>query len=266
MEVPAIGEPSSDGRRLYLDLLKGCLTRMLFPDGTVNGDLSFNSSFNRQTRIEGRDWPAHAETMVGLRRLDNIEECVIDVIQRDIPGDLVEAGVWRGGASIMMRAVLAAYGDLSRRVWLADSFQGLPVPDSARYPADAGDRHWELSSYLSVPLQEVQENFRRYELLDDQVQFLVGWFKDTLPTAPISSIAVLRVDGDMYQSTLEVLSNLYHKVSLGGYVIIDDYGNIPSCRAAVHDFRESHNVREEIERIDWTGVFWRKEAVDSVRS
>lgn len=268
MEASAIGEPSSssDGRRLYLDLLKGCLTRMLFPDGTVNGDLSFNSSFNRQTRIEGRDWPAHAETMVGLRRLDNIQECIIDVIERNIPGDLVEAGVWRGGASILMRAVLAAYGDLSRRVWLADSFQGLPAPDSARYPADAGDRHWELSSYLSVPLEEVQENFRRYRLLDDQVQFLVGWFKDTLPTAPISSIAVLRVDGDMYQSTLEVLSNLYHKVSLGGYVIIDDYGNIPSCRAAVHDFRESHNVREEIERIDWTGVFWRKEAVDSVRS
>jgi O-methyltransferase len=81
------------------------------------------------------------------------------------------------------------------------------------------------------------------------------------PDAPISSIAVPRVDGDMYQSTIEVLSSLYHRVSPGGYVIIDDYGAIRSCRAAVHDFRESTSVTEQIERIDWTGVFWRKEAM-----
>jgi O-methyltransferase len=197
--------------------------------------------------------------MVGLMRLDNIEECVTDVLERDIPGDLVDAGVWRGGTSIMMRAILALSADVSRRVWAADSFRGLPAPDPVRYPADAGDRHWELTPYLSVPLEEVQENFRRYNLLDDRVQFLVGWFKDTLPSAPISSIAVLRVDGDMYESTLDVLSNLYHKVSPGGYVIIDDYGGIPSCRNAVHDFRHANNLFQEIKRIDWTGVFWRKE-------
>ena len=247
---------SSDSQTLYLNLLKRCLTRMLLPDGTVNGDLSRSGNFDPEKRTEVRDWPTDAETMVGLKRLNNIEECVAEVIHRDIPGDLVEAGVWRGGASIMMRAVLAAYGDRTRRVWLADSFQGLPKPDTAKYPADAGDPHWKLSSYLGVPIEEVQENFRRYELLDDRVRFLVGWFKDTLPSAPISSIGVLRVDGDMYQSTMDVLINLYHRVSLGGYVIIDDYGAIPNCRAAVHDFRESHGITEEIERIDWTGVYW----------
>lgn len=265
MGVPAISKPSSDSRRLYLDLLKRCLTRMLIPDGSVSGDLSFSGAFNPEKRAEGRDWPTHAETMVGLRRLDNLEECIADVIERNIPGDLVEAGVWRGGAAIMMRAVLAAHGDPARCVWLADSFQGLPAPECAKYPADAGDRHWELSSYLGVTIEEVQENFRRYGLLDDRVRFLSGWFKDTLPDAPISAIAVLRVDGDMYQSTMEVLNSLYRRVSVGGYVIVDDYGAIPSCRAAVHDFRGSHGVTEEIERIDWTGVFWRKETADSAR-
>src|SRR5258708_36211574 len=107
----------TDGRQtLYLDLLKRCLTRLLIPDGAMSWDLSYERSFDQQKRIEGRDWPTQAETMVGLMRLDNIEECVADVIQRDIPGDLVEAGVWRGGASIMMRAVLAAYGDQTRCV------------------------------------------------------------------------------------------------------------------------------------------------------
>ena len=201
MEVSAIREGSLDGRRLYLDLLKRCLTRMLFPDGSVNGDLSFSGDFDRQKRMEGRDWPAQAETMVGLRRLDNLQECIADVIQRHIPGDLVEAGVWRGGASIMMRAVLAAYGDVTRRVWLADSLQGLPLSIVRNIIADAGDRHWELSFIWAYP-------WKKYRRISGDTDFSMtecgswsGGSRVTPPAAPISSIAVLRVDGDMYQST-----------------------------------------------------------------
>jgi O-methyltransferase len=144
-----------------------------------------------------------------------------------------------------------------RTVWVADSFAGLPAPDAQRYAADAGDRHHEQSA-LAVSLEQVQENFRRYDLLDEQVRFLPGWFRDTLPAAPIDRLAVLRLDGDMYESTTDALTVLYPKLSDGGFCIIDDYGAIPGCRAAVEDYRAAHGLTEPITEVDWTGVYWRK--------
>jgi Macrocin-O-methyltransferase (TylF) len=109
-----------------------------------------------------------------------------------------------------------------------------------------------------VSLEEVKANFAKYGLLDDRVVFLKGWFKDTLPSAPIERLAVLRLDGDMYESTMVALTSLYDKVSSNGFVIIDDYGCIESCRKAVHDFRESRGISEPILDIDGFGVYWRK--------
>jgi O-methyltransferase len=139
-----------------------------------------------EKRRQGLDWPEHAETMIGMQRMDNLQFCVTDVLRRGVPGDLIETGVWRGGAVILMRGVLKAYGDAQRRVWVADSFQGLPRPNPQRFPADAGDRHWTFPA-LAASLDEVRDNFARYGLLDHQVQFLPGWFSDTLPTAPSNS-------------------------------------------------------------------------------
>jgi O-methyltransferase len=104
----------------------------------------------------------------------------------------------------------------------------------------------------------VRANFERYGLLDGQVEFLPGWFKDSLPDAPIEKIAVLRADCDMYESTFEVLTYLYPKVSAGGYVIIDDYGVLPKCKAAVDDYRLAHGIDAPIQWVDWTGVYWQK--------
>jgi O-methyltransferase len=182
---------------------------------------------------------------------------VTQVLADGVPGDLLEAGTWRGGAAILMRAVLEAMGDTDRTVWVADSFQGVPPPDPARYPADRGDTHWTWDD-LAVPLEEVRANFAKYGLLDDRVRFLEGWFKDTLPTAPIERLAVLRVDGDLYESTLDALEPLYPKVAAGGFVIVDDYGCVPACKLAVDEFRERHNITAPLEQIDWTGVLWRK--------
>ncbi|HET6748757.1 MAG TPA: TylF/MycF family methyltransferase [Actinomycetes bacterium] len=268
---------------LYLDLLKKCLTRYLFGEGHVpvvpqRGTLKHllfrpvrswlagkdmevvrHVPFDPQTRAEGRDWPAEAESMAGLRRLDNLQDLVTDVLRRGVPGDLIETGAWRGGATILMRAVLEAYGDPDRRVWVADSFQGLPRPDPGRWPAEAGDEHWTREQ-LAVPLEQVQANFARYGLLDDRVRFLAGWFKDTLPDAPIERLAVLRLDGDMYGSTMEALEALYPKLSVGGYVIVDDYGAIPQCKEAVTDFRTAHGITDPMEWVDWTGVWWQRSA------
>jgi hypothetical protein len=195
--------------------------------------------------------------MIGLKRLDNLEFCIEEIIAKGVPGDLIETGAWRGGATIFMRAVLKAYGVTDRCVWVADSFAGLPPPDAGKYPHDAGDRLHEARE-LAVSLEQVKANFDRYGLLDDQVRFLKGWFRDTLPTAPIERLAVLRLDGDMYQSTMDALANLYPKVSQGGYVIVDDYSAIPACRQAVHDYRSANGITEEIRDIDWTGIFWQK--------
>jgi hypothetical protein len=224
----------------------------------IQRELRRHMAVNPAERAEGRDWPADAETMIGLVRLDNLQRCVEDVLRDGVPGDLIETGVWRGGATIFMRAVLAAYGDASRKVWVADSFAGLPRPDPARAPLDAGDTLWAFSADLAVPLETVKANFARYGLLDDRVRFLAGWFKDTLPGAPIERLAVMRLDGDMYESTMDALTALYPKLSRGGYVIVDDYGALETCRAAVHDFRARNGVEDPIRKIDWTGVYWRR--------
>jgi O-methyltransferase len=182
---------------------------------------------------------------------------VTDVLKQGVPGDFIETGVWRGGACIFMRAILKAHGITDRTVWLADSFQGLPKPDG-RFEQDAADKHWEFGDILGVSEEQVKANFKRYGLLDDQVKFLVGWFKDTLPTAPIRQIAVLRLDGDMYASTMDALNALYPKVSVGGYVIIDDYGAVPACKKAVDDFRRDHQIAEPMVKVDWSGMFWKR--------
>ncbi len=212
---------------------------------------------SEEQKYEGMVWPMKADTMIGLKRLDNIQFCVENVLKDNIQGDLIETGVWRGGACIFMRAILAAYGITDRRVFVADSFEGLPKPDEKEYPQDKEDKLW-IERFLSVSKEEVENNFRRYGLLDEQVVFLKGWFKDTLPSAPIEKLSVMRLDGDMYQSTMESLTYLYPKLSDGGYCIIDDY-SLKGCKAAVDDFRAKNGIKNTLCRIDWTGVYWRKE-------
>lgn len=273
--------PAPVAAELYLNLLKRVLTRTIAPDGldaTADQTASRIPRWltrlgvrvlgrgrlaravygrERRARVEGRDRPRYAETMVGLERLDNIEQCVVSVIRDDVPGDLIETGVWRGGSVILMRALLAAYGDTSRVVWVADSFEGLPPPRPDRFPPDEGDWHHD-DTPLAVSLEEVRSNFERYGLLDDQVKFLPGWFETSLPQAPIEQLAVLRLDGDMYESTIVALDALYEKLSVGGYVIVDDYA-LAACRQAVDDFRKTHGISERITKVDWTGVWWRRE-------
>jgi O-methyltransferase len=148
-----------------------------------------------------------------------------------------------------------AHGIIDRSVWVADSFQGLPPPDPS-VPADSGDKHYTFCE-LAISLEEVKANFAKYGLLDEQVKFLKGWFADTLPTAPIGSLAVLRADGDMYKSTMDILTALYPKVSSGGFVIIDDYG-LAACQQAVTDYRDRFGIVEPITTVDYTWAYWRK--------
>ncbi|MBU9889680.1 MAG: TylF/MycF family methyltransferase [Candidatus Omnitrophica bacterium] len=242
----------SDLIDLYLTAVRDSLTGTLYNDPPLS-----QRSFDPEVRQYGWDWPSTALTMIGTKRMDNLRSLVESVLGNHIEGDLMETGVWRGGAVIYMRAVLRAYRVTDRRVWAADSFEGLPEPDTKNYPEDAESKFHEQQE-LSVSLEEVRDNFKRYGLLDDQVVFLKGWFRDTLPAAPVEKLALLRLDGDMYESTMDALKALYDKLSPGGYVIVDDYHVVPSCRKAVADFCATRRIAPKLEEIDGVGVFWRK--------
>jgi hypothetical protein len=247
--APPAGPEPVDTRTLYLELMKRSLLDLIYEVHPLA----------RKARRDGRGFPGRGMTMIGGLRLDNLQELSEDVIANDVPGDFIEAGAWRGGATIFMRGILKAHGITDRTVWVADSFEGLPPPNVEQYPEDEGStfHEWEL---LAVSLKNVKRNFQRYHLLDDQVKFLEGWFKDTLPDAPIEQLAILRIDADMYQSTTEALQYLYPKLSPGGWVIVDDYSCIRQCAKAVEDYRAKHEIRATVEKIDWCGVYWQKPA------
>ena len=205
-----------------------------------------------------RNYLEVSHTLIGRKRLDNLQFCIETVLRDRIPGDLIETGIWRGGAIILMRGVLAAHGDGDRLVWAADSFAGVPAPSC---PEDALlDISERVFPFLTVRLEEVKALIARYDLLDDRIRFLEGWFKDTLAVAPIARLAVLRLDGDLYESTLDALNPLYAKVSPGGFIIVDDYFSCGPCRYAVDVFRERHGICDPMVRIDDDGLFWRKSA------
>jgi len=225
-------------------------------DGNTLTLVQRNADGSTEPAYRMRNFTELAHTMIGTKRMDNIQQCIETVLEEDVAGDFIETGVWRGGATIFMRGVLAAYGIHDRIVWVADSFQGVPSPT---YPQDAGfDISKQVFPFLAVSKDEVAELFNRYELLDQQVKFLVGWFKDTLLTAPIKSIAVLRLDGDLYESTMDALNPLYAKVTTGGFIIVDDYYSCPPCKRAIDDFRIAQRIADDIIQIDDQSIFWRK--------
>lgn len=199
----------------------------------------------------------HRITMIGEKRLDNVLYCTEQIIKNNIPGDLMETGVWKGGACIFMRAILKEHGDNNRKVICADSFEGLPPnkhPNDINHGTD-----FSIMDHLKISLKDVQNNFRKFGLLDSQVGFLKGFFSQEM-FKDIGPLSLLRLDGDMYESTMEVLNACYAKVSKDGYIIVDDYGHWPNCKDAVDDFRKQHNITTPLEWIDYTGVFWKKES------
>ncbi|MEM7537525.1 MAG: TylF/MycF/NovP-related O-methyltransferase [Chloroflexota bacterium] len=246
--------------QLYIEQLKKSIMNALnseVPDSVINPQ----TLSDQNAAWSQHFWFGDALTMSSRARLDNIQVCIEDCLAQNIPGDIAECGTWRGGAAILMRGILAAHGVTDRTVWVADSFQGLPEP-----PANSLDEGMYYASTVieldrfAVDLATVQGHFERYGLLDAQVQFLPGWFSETLPAAPIEQLAVLRLDGDYYESTQDTLAHLYPKLSVGGYLIIDDWGLDQICgeKEAVLDYRQAHGITDEIIEIDYHSAYWRK--------
>lgn len=206
--------------------------------------------------LEGHIHPPRGYTMIGLKRLNNVHESLDYIRLNNIEGDIIETGVWRGGCCIFIKSYLDLYG-MKNKVFVADSFEGLPKPNVEKYPVDEGDMHYTYN-HLKVSLEEVKQNFENCNALDENVIFLKGWFSDTLPNnESINKLAMLRFDGDMYGSTMDVLNSLYSKVVNNGIIIIDDYC-LPNCVKAVTDFRNANNINDEIKVVDTCGVWWYK--------
>jgi O-methyltransferase len=180
-------------------------------------------------------------TMVPEGRLIQLARDVDSVLAERIPGAFVECGVWRGGASFLMADLLRRKGLADRTVWMFDSFEGLPPPSSvdgtrAQHFKDATDdpAHWDN---CTASLEEVRDAAQHLGLTS-RVELVKGWFDQTLPAkkADIGPIALLRIDGDWYESVKTCLEELYEQVSPGGYVIVDDYYDWPGCAIAVHEY------------------------------
>jgi Macrocin-O-methyltransferase (TylF) len=245
---------------LYLDLLKRSLTNTIFEREPDIDDDEFRFTIERVSHYVNTD----AVSMLPLARFDNIKNCVESILRNGIPGDLIETGVWRGGATIFMRGALKAYGVTDRVVWAADSFEGLPVPDAEKFPLEAkvqsGPVMQKVYHNLAVGLEEVKRNFAAYGLMDDQVKFLKGWFRDSLPMAPLGTLSLIRLDGDFYESTRDALQSLYDRLSIGGYVIIDDYGEDTwtYCRKAVNEFRSERHIEDLLVAVDSKCSYWQR--------
>jgi hypothetical protein len=268
-------------REKYLETvsmgLLGGLTHEAYTDPTRGG----TTDYQKRNQCLTRDWSTGGTVDACIlkwdayERMKRVQQAYEDVRENGVAGDLIECGVWRGGITIWMKALLTAYGDSARNVWVSDSFSGVPnvarqedhpefkdIPDEMRnldmkqwggQVTERGiDGHMTEKNILTVEGQFVEDNFKRFGLLDDKVKFLVGYFNDTLPTVRdrgLSKIAVLRVDGDLYSSTMDVLENLYSLVSPGGYVIFDDYP-LPQSQRAIHDFFKKQGLDRDLLKFD----------------
>jgi O-methyltransferase len=256
-------------RAAYLELLKLCLgdlagARTLSVQRTGDTRRFDSPVFSRELgpkelplRAMGGDWPFSGMTMVGLSRLDDLQACVESVVADQVEGDVIEAGTWRGGASILARATLDSLGADERTVWVADSFEGLPPPD----PEFPEDKELDLSGidFLAVPPEEVRSHFARFGC-EHGIELVEGLFDETLPSLREHRWAVVRLDGDTYEATWIGLESLYPGLSAGGYLIVDDYVLLEECRRAVDEYRSEHGITEPIEKVDWNGIRWRRES------
>lgn len=256
-ESPVVG---ADLAVRYLDLVERVLLNEIYGESRLEmawRALQVKLRHPGRTLAWGTVWPARAHTMLGPVRLGHLRGLVERTLRENVAGDYIETGVWRGGACILIRATLAAHGVTDRRVFVADSFEGLPRPDAVRYPADKRNKLHAFKE-LAISEADVRRNFAAYGLLDEQVVFLKGLFKDTLPELTNERFALIRLDGDMYESTMDALAHLYDRLNPGGYVVVDDYGALAGCRRAVHDFLDGRGLAPRIEPIDDSAVWWRK--------
>lgn len=244
--------PDNPHRNAYIDLIKRTITNYAFLGGASSfDDFRCVTLYDLEQSKWKIDRMAQPLTLLTKSQLDLIEEIVVVLDELKVPGDFLEAGVWRGGAVILMRALLDAYQIKGRRVFAADSFSGIPLNTNAvNDPVDKWRDRW------AATLEEVRQNIARLGLLDEKIVFTPGYFADSLASLANERFALIRLDSDSYDSVQTSLEYLYPLLSRGGFIIIDDW-HLPGCRMAVEDYRARHAIGGEIQ-VRSGNAFWAK--------
>ncbi len=240
-------------RDAYIDLIKRAITNYLYLGGATPQD-AFRCATHYD--LEQSQWEidplSRPSTLLSKSQLDLVEQAVLTVEGQGVAGDFLEAGIWRGGVIILMRALINAHNVSGRKVFAADSFAGIPKNTRAvNDPVDQWRDRWV------APLDEVKQAVGRFGLLDDKIEFIVGFFENSLKSLEGKRFAVVRLDSDSYDSVETSLEYLYPLVSRGGFVIIDDW-HLPGCRMAVTNYRSQLGITDEIH--EWGGnAYWVKQ-------
>lgn len=228
-------------RHAYIELIKRAITNYHY----LGEDNSFErfrclTHYDLQQMKWKVDPLARPLTLLSKPQLDLVERSILTLEANGIAGDYIEAGVWRGGVIVLMRALLAAHGIADRKVIAADSFAGIPKNVRFRHdPVDTWEDRWIAT------LDEVKQNIDRFGLLDERIVFVVGFYEDSLKTLADHQLALIRLDSDSYESTDVSLERLYPLLSRGGIVIVDDW-HLVACRMAVGKFRSRHGIEDRI--------------------
>jgi O-methyltransferase len=255
---------------LYLVVLQQFVTATIFREKEmyVSTELSARDGVKARSTAVPMDksingagyWSGFGMTMVGEGRLLSMRDLLKDIFYNKIEGAVAEMGVWRGGMSIYIRAVMRAYGEEARLLFVCDSFIGLP-PSSY---TDDMHMKWDEVPYLEVSDDIVKHNFVMMGIHDPNIIFAKGFFSSTMKAIADKypgKFAILRLDGDMYESSADVLYHLYSRLSIGGYAVIDDWlhdgFSFPSKVACEH-FLQVHGLSPEIIAIDSGAVYWKK--------
>ncbi len=200
-----------------------------------------------------RVFPAVAPfTMVGRKRLEALYRLASVIDRQGVPGDIVECGTCNGGTAAVMGAA-ALIPQSCRRLWLFDSFEGLPPASSLD-----GAKAQTFTGKCLGNIANVREVLARVSVPMDRVQIVKGWFQDTFPTVQIPQIALLHCDADWFDSVKLTLERFYGSVSAGGFVVFDDYGFWEGCRKAVDQFMATLPDSPRLEVIDTRAVYFRK--------
>lgn len=196
-------------------------------------------------------------TLLSEMRLYSLYTATKQICLADLPGNFVECGAFKGGASALMAAVIKRYSQRPRKLFAFDTFAGMPEPTEIdRHEGVAANDTGFGAGTLSAPITENIDKITQQLEVTDIVEIVPGLFADTLPVyrSHIGDIALLHADGDWYESTMDIFNHLYDAVIPNGLVQIDDYGHWEGCRAAIHDFERSRNLKFTLEKIDYTGV------------
>lgn len=234
----------------YLKLVENSVLGILFSDqaGSCNGGpggcaLGQLKPYDPEMRLGGNDWPSIGHTMVGIIRLKNVKDSIEYVTRMGIPGDFVELGVWRGGVCIYAKVLFDLLCQTDRNVLIFDAFEKLPG-------------YGENENFLSVSEDSVRKAFELYAVSTDGVDFYKGLFKDTLSvfrkdriSGGSKPIAVLRIDGNFYDSYQDCLYNLYDFVPVGGIIIFDDFTH-SAPNQAWQDFQADQGFKETVTRME----------------